>query len=120
MMEEFLGTEELVRADPRWQAAMRQRGVEDFSLCMIDPWSCPPVAAGLGPEDGRFLMPLTWVRSGPGDNGYARPVEGLVVFVDLYRMAPTAGGGPPRPPAPGPSPPTPPHPPPPPPPPPSP
>lgn len=90
MMEEFHAAEELVRADPRWQAAMRQRGVEDFSLCMIDPWSCPPVAAGLGPEDGRFLMPLTWVRSGPGDNGYARPVEGLVVFIDLYRMAVTA------------------------------
>jgi primary-amine oxidase len=89
MMEEFLVAEEVVRADPRWREAMRRRGIEDFSRCMIDPWSCPPVNAGLGPDDGRFLMPLTWVRSGPRDNGYARPVEGLVVFLDLNHMVVT-------------------------------
>ena len=27
--------------------------------------------------------PLTWVRSEPGEHGYARPIEGLVVVVDL-------------------------------------
>ncbi len=26
------------REDPRWQEAMRKRGVTDFSLAMIDPW----------------------------------------------------------------------------------
>jgi primary-amine oxidase len=86
MLEEFLAAEDLVRADPRWQAAMVKRGVTDFSLGMIDPWSSPNVGSGLGPEDGRFVRPLTWVRSGPGDNGYARPVEGLVVLVDLDTM----------------------------------
>jgi primary-amine oxidase len=86
-IEEFVATEELVRADPRWQEAMRARGVTDFSLCMIDPWSAPNLTDGEGPDDGRFLRPLTWVRAGAGDNGYARPVEGLVVRVDLDTMA---------------------------------
>ena len=49
MFEEFLAAEDVVRADPRWQAAMRRRGVEDFSLCMIDPWSSPNVARGSAP-----------------------------------------------------------------------
>jgi primary-amine oxidase len=87
MLEEFLAAEELVRADPRWQEAMRARGVTDFSLCMIDPWSAPNLIDGEGPDDGRFLRPLTWVRASRTDNGYARPVEGLVVRVDLDTLA---------------------------------
>src|SRR6266568_2052650 len=86
MFEEFLAAEETVRSDPRWQEAMRRRGVTDFSLCMIDPWSSPNVAPGLGPDDGRFVRPLTFVRSAPDDNGYARPAEGLVTLVDLDTM----------------------------------
>jgi len=86
MFEEFLAAEAVVREDPRWQEAMRKRGVTDFSLCMIDPWSSPNVAPGLGPEDGRFVRPLTWVRGAPDDNGYARPVENVVVLVDLDTM----------------------------------
>jgi primary-amine oxidase len=87
MLEEFLAAEDLVRGDLRWQEAMTKRGVTDFSLAMIDPWSSPNVGSGVGPEDGRFVRPLTWVRSGPADNGYARPVEGLVVLVDLDTMS---------------------------------
>jgi primary-amine oxidase len=84
MLEEFFSTEEITRADPRWQEAMRKRGVTDFSLAMIDPW-----AAGSDPEDPpgrRLIRPLTFVRSKEDENGYARPVEGLIVLVDLDRM----------------------------------
>ena len=53
---------------------------------MIDPW-----AAGYsGPEDdparAGSSRPLTWLRSEPGEHGYARPIEGLVVVVDLDAM----------------------------------
>jgi primary-amine oxidase len=87
MLEEFLATEAAVRKDARWQEAMRRRGITDFDLVMIDPWS----VGYNGPQDaagrGRFLRPLTWVRQGdPDDNGYARPVEGLIVRFDLDRM----------------------------------
>jgi primary-amine oxidase len=89
MFEEFLGAEAVVRADPRWQEAMRRRGVTDFSLCMIDPWSAPNTEPGMSPEDGRFVRPLTFVRSAPDDNGYARPVEGLLTVVNLDTMTVT-------------------------------
>jgi primary-amine oxidase len=84
MLEEFFSAEEITRADPRWQEAMRKRGVTDFSLAMIDPW-----AAGYDIEDPagrRLLRPLTFVRSREDDNGYARPVEGLVVLLDMDKM----------------------------------
>ncbi len=86
MLEEFLASEDIVRGDPRWQEAMRKRGITDFSLCMIDPWSTPNVEPGVGPDDGRFVTPLTWVRDDPADNGYAHPVDGVVVKVDLDTM----------------------------------
>src|SRR3984957_16166074 len=58
MLEEFLAAEDIVRRDPRWQGALRKRGIEDFDLCMIDPWSTPNVEPGVGPTDGRFVSPL--------------------------------------------------------------
>ncbi|HEY1823951.1 MAG TPA: primary-amine oxidase, partial [Trebonia sp.] len=83
MFEEFMAAEDIVRNDPRWQEAMRKRGITNFDLCMIDPWSTPNVEPGVGPQDGRFVSPLTWVRDDPGDNGYAHPVDGVVTKVDL-------------------------------------
>ena len=82
-MEEFMACEELVQADPRWQEAVRLRGIEDFSLCMLDPWASSYTCLEDHPDSRRIARPLTWVRSEPGDNGYARPVEGLIVLVDL-------------------------------------
>ena len=86
MGEEFMACEELVQADPRWQEAMRKRGIEDFSLCMVDPWA----SGYTGPEDHpskrRICRPLTWVRSEVGEHGYARPIEGVICIVDLDEM----------------------------------
>src|SRR5215469_5959476 len=88
MFEEFLASEEAVRNDPRWQEAMRKRGVTDFTNVMIDPWSLGYNGPDDAPDKGRMVRPLTFVRQGdPDDNGYARPVEGLIVRFDLDRMA---------------------------------
>ena len=84
--EEFMACEELVQSDPQWQAAMRLRGVEDFSLAMVDPWAAGYTGPEDDPSERRIVRPLTWVRSEPGEHGYARPVEGLVVTVDLDAM----------------------------------
>jgi len=58
--EDFLNVERLLKADHRWQEAMRKRGVTDFEHVMIDPWP----AAYLGDEDAptrRLNRPLTYV-----------------------------------------------------------
>src|SRR6185437_9758269 len=85
MLDEFLECEQACKADPQWQAAMRKRGIVDFDLCMVDPWSAGNI--GLEAERGRRLSrALTWVRRHPGDNGYARPVENVITVVDLQAM----------------------------------
>ncbi len=85
--EEFMQVEDLVRANPEWQEAVRKRGVEDFEMCMLDPWSSGYLGEEDAPERRRICRPLTWVRIGdPDDNGYARPIENLRIVVDLDDM----------------------------------
>ena len=54
MLEEFLATEAAVKKDARWQEAMRKRGVTDFDMVMIDPWS----VGYAGPEDAAEPGPV--------------------------------------------------------------
>ncbi len=85
VLDEFVDCEAAVRADPRWQEAMRKRGVTDLSLAMVDCWS----AGNFGfpeDEDRRLVRALTWVRRHAQDNGYARPVANLLTVVDLNAM----------------------------------
>src|SRR5215813_12891134 len=84
-LDEFFACERTVQANPSWQAAMKKRGITDFSLAMVDPWS----AGYYGPADDparRLVRALTWIRTEKLDNGYARPIEGLVTLVDLDGM----------------------------------
>ena len=87
--EEHRECEELVKADPDWQAALRRRGVENVDQVMID--SLPAGYVGAEDEEGkRVTRALTWVRDTTRGEavfgGYGRPVEGLVVLVDLTKM----------------------------------
>jgi len=84
-LDEFFECERMVQANPAWQASMKKRGVNDFSLAMVDPWS----AGHYGPTDDptrRLVRALTWIRTDELDNGYARPIEGVITLVDLDRM----------------------------------
>jgi primary-amine oxidase len=86
VLDEFVDCEAAVRADPRWQEAMRKRGVTDLSLAMVDSWSAGNF--GFPQDEGRRLVrALTWVRGHAQDNGYARPVANLLTVVDLNAMA---------------------------------
>ena len=85
--EEAQQAEAAAKANPDWQAALRRRGVEQFDLAMIDAWS----AGNYGEPDEdparrRVVRALTWLRSDPTDNGYARPIEGLLTLIDLDTM----------------------------------
>ncbi|MGH3941881.1 MAG: primary-amine oxidase [Pseudonocardiaceae bacterium] len=84
--DEFDECDDLIRADSRFQEAMRQRGVDDLALVLIDIWP----AGNTGPQDDatkvRLARALAFVRYGKFDNRFARPVEGLVVLVDMDRM----------------------------------
>ena len=72
----------LTKADPDWQAALRKRGVEDFEFVQVDPW---PAGGFLedAPPGTRMLRTIAFVRTHKTDNGYARPVHGVIAHVDL-------------------------------------
>ena len=75
-----------IRAHPEWQAAVRARGIEDFDLVQIDPW---PAGSFESPhEEGRRISRcISYLRESHTDNGYARPIEGLLVFFDQTNNA---------------------------------
>ncbi|MCH2170281.1 primary-amine oxidase [Myxococcota bacterium] len=82
-MMDFIRVIQIVKEDPGWQAAMRKRGVEDFSLVQVDPWPAGGFPPEEIPEGTRMMRAISFVRNFKADNGYAHPVEGLMAFVDL-------------------------------------
>ncbi len=82
---EYYECEQLVRADPRFQEALRQRGVTEFDLVTVEAW-------GLGTHaeerfrDRRLAWTPCWLRGDPDDNPYAHPIDGLFAIVDLNAM----------------------------------
>jgi primary-amine oxidase len=87
MLDEFGECEEVVKRSPEFQAALRKRGVTSVDLVMVEPWSAGMYGAE-APEDKerRLMRALCFVRSEPKDNGYARPLDGVVAVVDLHAM----------------------------------
>ncbi len=73
-----------LRENPEWQEAMRRRGITDFEKVQIDPWPTGNFANPIE-EDRRIARCLSYYREEPSDNGYARPVEGVLATVDAAR-----------------------------------
>ena len=83
-MEESILVLAALHEHPEWNAALDRRGIVDTSLVQIDPW--PAGTFGLGHEEGRRITRcLAYLRESKEDNGYARPLEGLLAFVDMGR-----------------------------------
>jgi primary-amine oxidase len=92
--EEYTVVDRLVRDYAPWQSALRARGL-DPALGYVDTWAAgdEPLPAALAAklpfgQNTRFVRCLTFQRGAPlpgrlPQNPYARPVEGLVVTVDL-------------------------------------
>lgn len=87
MADEFVECEAAVKRSPEFQAALKKRGVTDVELVMVDPWSAGIYGTELPTDAGKRLSrALCWVRSEPKDNGYARPLDGVIAVVDLNEM----------------------------------
>ncbi len=80
--EELAETEALVKANPAFQEALRRRGITDLDTVMIDTWS-PGCYESAELQQRRLLRSLPYVRYDNEDNGYAHPIEGIVILVDL-------------------------------------
>ncbi len=82
IMDDILVAQRVVREDSGWQAAVRRRGIDDLDLVHVDPWMVGNF--GDAEEQGRRVVAsLSYLRENPADNPYARPIEGVVAYVDL-------------------------------------
>ena len=73
----------ITKEDAGWQAAMRRRGITDFEHVQIDPWPAGGYQHPSIPAGHRAHRAISFVREDKTDNGYARPVQGLIAHVDL-------------------------------------
>ena len=79
---EWATAQRLVKQDPRWRAAMRAHGYEDFEEIFCESLSAGYF--GIEAEQGRRLLKMPcYDISQSRINIYARPIEGVIATVDL-------------------------------------
>jgi primary-amine oxidase len=86
LMTEAMNAIATTKKHPEYVAALAKRGItgEMVDLVQIDPW--PAGVFGYEAEEGRRISRcISFVRDFEGDNGYARPIEGLIVHFDQGR-----------------------------------
>ena len=67
-----------------FRAALKLRGITELRQVQIDPW---PTGSFGDPLEAnrRIARCIFYFRENPADNGYARPIEGLLAIVDMAR-----------------------------------
>ena len=71
----------IVRADPRYQKALRDRGIRNINAVAVMAWTSGYFALP-GTDQGRVVSAVPYY-AGYGSNFYAHPVEGIVAHVNL-------------------------------------
>ncbi|KAF7089798.1 hypothetical protein CFC21_092678 [Triticum aestivum] len=82
---EYAECEATVKDFPPFIEAMKKRGIDDMELVMVDAW-CAGYYSDADAPNRRLGKPLIFCRTesdNPMENGYARPVEGIHVIVDM-------------------------------------
>jgi len=83
---------QLTKTNRDWLAAVAKRGVDCASedaleLIQIDPWPAGGYAHAAIPDGHRAMRCIAFVREDATDNGYARPIHGLIAHVDITARA---------------------------------
>ncbi len=82
---EYADVEALVRADPRWKKAMRDRGIDPDDVYLDSGWGVGDVTVPGVPAGTRLLRALSFFQ-GALPNPYDRPIEGVIVTIDMNRL----------------------------------
>ena len=81
VLEEFGLVEEVIHENPQWLAAMRRRGLTDVAKLRVNPLSAGVLTE---PETGRRIQRcFTFLQNSPDDLGWAHPVDGVTVMIDV-------------------------------------
>ncbi|XP_031092872.1 uncharacterized protein LOC115997457 isoform X2 [Ipomoea triloba] len=87
-VQEDVECEVVVKRYPPFIEAMKRRGIDDMDLVMVDPW-CVGYHSEADSPRRRLAKPIVFCKTKsncPMENGYARPVEGIFILVDVQRM----------------------------------
>jgi primary-amine oxidase len=84
---ELYGASEATRADERFAAGCKARGIEDMTSVQLDPWPAgrfgEPWELTADGRTRRVARVVGYWREDRTDNGYAHPLDGLIATVDL-------------------------------------
>ena len=84
LFEDSINAIVAVMGNVEFIAAMKRRGIDDMEKVQLDPW--PAGTFGIPHEEGRRITRvIAFLRDEPTDNGYGRPIEGVVAIVDMGR-----------------------------------
>lgn len=79
---------QLTKTNSEWLTAVKARGIacetkEELELIQIDPWPAGGYAIDAVAEGHRAVRCIAFLKEDETDNGYARPIHGLIAHVDL-------------------------------------
>jgi primary-amine oxidase len=80
---EYHLVEEIVAADPDWQAAMARRGLTDLSKIRICPITAGAFRTPAQDDERRMVRVLAFLQAGEHDLAWAHPIDGVTAHVDL-------------------------------------
>ena len=78
----------LTKNHAQWLDAVKARGIrcdtdEDLARIQIDPWPAGGYPVDQLPKGHRAVRCIAFLREDATDNGYARPIHGLICHVDV-------------------------------------
>jgi primary-amine oxidase len=82
MVEEYDLVNQLVRKDPRWESAMRKRGVTNLAEAYVDAWAPGLLSKQERLTGHRYMRGLSYIK-GPYKNYYGYPIEGVIATIDV-------------------------------------
>ncbi|GAB19497.1 putative copper-containing amine oxidase [Gordonia effusa NBRC 100432] len=85
-VDEWEEADATLRGHPDVVAALAGRGITDMDLVFMDTWTYGDALIPEKYQGRRIGWSDTWVRSAPGRNPYAGPVNGFHCIIDLNSM----------------------------------
>lgn len=81
LLDEYARLSDIVKADPNWISAIKKRNLDPKDI-FVDGWTPGVLSAKERKSGMRLLRALTYFK-GTAKNFYARPIEGILVTVNM-------------------------------------
>ena len=83
VIEEYVIAPEIIKADTRFQEAMRKRGITNLDNVKVDAWA--PGHLGDRADGSRIVRAIFFYKENDDSNWYSRPIEGVVAMINLTK-----------------------------------